>query len=184
MPKASRKPSDPQDIAARRAERAANEAEITRLRSQGAVVSLDRTRRIVSAFRASPFHKLRETKTITPAQAAAAERVVKDWAVWKGLDGRPPPGELPGSRSATGHAPTILTDRMLKAGNRVAFALSKVGPLDRELLVSLVASAVEDDRALPWRDIVRRVTGVTQTVRQSQMVVAALENLARVYAGR
>jgi len=182
MSKPHRKPSDPQVAAERKAERAANEAEIGRLRASGAVVSLDRTRRIVSAYRASAFHKLRETKTISTGQAAAAERLCSEWAIWKGLDGRPPPAEVHTKRQPA--APVILTDRMLKAGNKVAHALRLVGPLDRELLVSLVASAIEDDRPLPWRETVRKVSGVTQTVRQSQMVVAALENLARVYAGR
>jgi hypothetical protein len=183
MPKPRHKPSDPQEAAQRKAERLANEAEITRLRAAGAVVSLDRTRRIVSAYRASCFHKLRETKTITTGQAQAAERLCSDWAIWRGLDGRPPPAEVHTSGRRQG-APEIVTDRMIAAGNRVARALKSVGPLDRELLARLVASAIEDDRPLPWRDIVRRVSGVTQTVRQSQTVVAALENLARVYAGR
>jgi hypothetical protein len=56
--------------------------------------------------------------------------------------------------------------------------------MDAELLAALVHSAVEDDRPLPWRDVVRKVCGITQTVRQSQAVACALENLARVYSGQ
>ena len=78
MGKSRRKPSDPQEIARRRAERIANEAEISRLRSQGVVVNLDRARRIIAAYRASPFNKLREAKTISSAQASAAERLCRD----------------------------------------------------------------------------------------------------------
>jgi len=180
MGKQRRKPSDPQEIARRRAERIANESEIDRLRSQGAVVKLDRSRRIVSAYRASPFVKLRDTDTITAAQAAAAERLCDDWAQWKGLDGRPERSEV--HAETYGNTAEIITDRMLQAGRRVARILEKVGPLDRALLAALVAAAVEEDRPIPWRDIVRRVCGVTQSVRQSQMIVAALENLSRAYA--
>jgi len=180
LPKARHKPTDPQEAARKRLERQETDAEIGRLRRQGAVVSLDRARRIVSAYRRSAFHKLRETRTITPGQADAAHRLCADWAIWRGLDGRPPPLEV---HTEWKRAPDIVTDRMLAAGNRVDKALRKVGPVDRELLICLVASAVEDDRPIPWRDTVRRVTGVTQTVRQSQMIVAALGNLARAYGG-
>jgi hypothetical protein len=173
------KPTDPQEIMRQRAERAANEAEIGRLRRSGAVVSLDRARRITSAYRASPFRKLLDTKTITTTQSAAAERLCQDWAEWKGLDGKPPPSGIPNPQPS--QTDTVLTDRMLHAGRRVARVLDRIGPVDRDLLSALVAGSVEDDRPLPWRDIVRRVTGVTQTVRQSQMIVAALGNLTRAY---
>jgi hypothetical protein len=163
-----------------RAERHATEIEITRLRDQGAVVSLDRARRITSAYRASPFRKLLDTKTITTTQAAAAERLCQDWAEWKGLDGKPAPTGIPNPQPS--QSDTVLTDRMLKAGDRLVRVLERIGPVDRELLSALVAGSVEDDRPLPWRDIVRRVTGVRQTVRQSQMIVAALANLTRAYA--
>jgi hypothetical protein len=175
----NRKPADPQEIMRKRAEKIANEAEIGRLRGQGAVVSLDRARRIVSAYRASPFRKLLDTKTITKTQAVAAERLCQDWAEWKGLDGRPAPLGIPSAEHT--HTDTVLTDRMLSAGGRVQRVLDSVGPMDRDLLASLVCASVEDDRAIPWRDIVRRVTGVTQTIRQSQMIVASLENLSRAY---
>jgi hypothetical protein len=180
MGKSRHKPADPQEIARRRAERLANEAEISRLRSQGVVVNLDRARRIVSAYRSSPFHKLREAKTITSAQSSAAERLCCDWAIWRGLDGRPERTEV--HVETYGQSAAVLTDRMILAGRRVEKVLGKVGPLDRDLLAALVASVVEEDRPIPWRDIVRRISGVTQTVRQGQMIVAALENLARAYA--
>jgi len=171
------KPSDPQALAQRRAERLATEAEIVRLKASGAVVKLDRARRIVSAFRASPFRKLRETNTITQGQGAAAERLCDDWAQWRGLDGKPE--RLPVRTGDS--AAEIVTDRMLQAGRRVRRALDRVGPMDRDLLAALVAATVEEDRPIPWRDIVRRVCGIGQSVRQSQAVACALENLARAY---
>jgi hypothetical protein len=176
------KPADPQEIMRRRAERQANETEIGRLRAQGAVVSLDRARRITSAYRASPFRKLLDTKTITTTQSAAAERLCQDWAEWKGLDGKPPPTGIPNPQPAQSDA--LVTDRMLHGGNRVRRALDRVGPLDRDLLAAMTAAAVECDAPIPWRDIVRRVAGVAQPIRQSQVVVSSLENLARAYALR
>jgi hypothetical protein len=177
MSRRRHKPADPQEIARRRAERLANEAEIVRLRSSGATVKLDRSRRITSAYRSSPFRKLRESNTISQGQGAAAERLCDDWAVWKGMDGRPELVHVQVSRSAA----EFITDRMLKAGVRVRVVLERVGPMDRDLLAALVAATVEEDRPLPWRDIVRRVCGIGQTVRQSQAVACALENLTRAY---
>lgn len=178
MARHHRKPSDPQAIAQRRQERMATETEIGRLRSSGAVVQLDRARRIVSAYRASPFHKLRDSGTITSAQADAAQRLIEDWAAWKGLDGGPERSEV---HAATFASSAPINDQMLQAGDRVAKVLDRIGPLDRALMSALVASAVEDDRPLPWRDVVRRVSGITQTVRQSAAVAQALENLQRAY---
>ena len=172
-----RKPADPQEVTRRRAERLATEAEVTRLRAVGAVVKLDRARRIVSAYRASPFVKLRDSNTITVAQAAAAEWLCEQWAIWKGMDGRPSTEPMPHEPRAG--CAEIVTDRMLKAGRRVKAALARVGPMDRALLSALVAASVEEDAPLPWRDIVRRVCGITQTVRQSQAIACALENLKR-----
>lgn len=172
------KPTDPATIQQRRADRLANEGEIKRLRDAGAVVNLDRARLILSAYRANVFRKLLEARTISQAQAGAAERLCEDWAAWKGLDGKPAPLPIP---SGPGGTAECVTDRMIKAGDRVRAALEAVGPMDRELLIALVMAAVEEDRAMNWREIVQRVTGVLQTVRQSQMIVAALENLARVY---
>lgn len=179
---ARKKPSDPQELARKRAERTAMDTEIGRLREQGATVTLDRARRIVSAYRATPWRKLRDTDTITAGQAAAADKLCEEWAMWKGMDGRP--AGVPAPVQACSTTAEIITDRMLQAGRRVRHTLDQVGPMDAELLAALAHSVVEDDRPLPWRDVVRRVSGISQTVRQSQVVACALENLSRVYQGR
>jgi hypothetical protein len=180
MSRAHRKPADPQEIMRLRAERSANEAEIGRLRGLGADVTLDRARRIVTAYRLNPFHKLRDSDTISVGQAGAAQQLCEDWAIWKGLDGKPERVMISGDGHNFGAV--IVTERMLKAGRRVRRVLKHIGPLDRVLLEALVRSVVEDDRPASWRAIVARVTGFTQSVRQSQTVVCALENLARAYA--
>jgi hypothetical protein len=182
MGKARRKPTDPQDIARQRAERAATEAEIARLRGMGAKVTLDRARRIVSAYRASPFIKLRDSKTITTGQAQAAERLCEDWAAWHGLeDDRP---DLVPVRNLNPSRVTLLTDDMLKAGDRVRGVLGRIGPMDRELLGQLAEAVVTGDGPPQWRNIVATVTGQVQAVRQSAAVCSALENLRRAYATR
>jgi hypothetical protein len=181
MTRRRHKPADPQDIVRRRLERAEVDAEIDRLRSIGAVVKLNPAHRIVSAYRASPFVKLRESNTITLAQALAAEWLCEEWAIWKGLDGRPALLAPMPPENNTCHA-EIITDRMLKAGRRVRAVLGLVGPMDRDLLAALIAASVEEDAPIPWRDIVRRVCGITQTIRQSQAVACALENLNRACA--
>ena len=178
MGKRHTKPADPQEIARQRAERAAREDEIDRLRGQGAVVKLDRGRRIVSAYRQSPFVKLRDSNTITIGQARAAEKLAEDWAIWRGLEGRPERLDVHIDGCEHGE---VVTDRMLRAGKRVSGVLARVGPLDRELLSSLIGPIVECDRPPPWRETVQSSTGVSQSVRHSQMVVAALANLARAY---
>jgi hypothetical protein len=159
----------------------ANETEIGRLRDQGVVVRLDRARRIVSAYRANPWVKLRDSDTISEAQADAVAKLCADWSIWRGLDGRPERLDVPVDSHGGGE---IVTDRMLRAGKRVHLVLASVGPLDRELLSALVGAQIERDRPPPWRETVTRITGVTQSVRQSQMIVAALENLARAYTQR
>lgn len=174
-----RRPSDPQDIQRRRAERIANEREIDRLQSQGATVKLDSARRIMSAFRSNVFTRLLDSKTITLGQHDASETLRADWAAWKGLDGRPEQGEYVDGGSGSHE---LLTDRMINAGRKVERDLAQVGPMDRALLEAFMVATVEEDRPMQWRGIVERVTGATQAVRQSQMVVAALENLRRVYA--
>jgi hypothetical protein len=172
------KPADPVEILQRRAARIANDAEIARLRGLGAVVRLDRARRIVSAYRASPFVKLRDSDTISAAQALAAEKLCDDWAIWRGLDGR---AERLAVHVESAVVADLVTDRMLRAGERVHRVLARVGPLDRDLLVGLVEPLVERDRPPAWRVVVVQVTGVTQSVRQSQTIVSALANLARAY---
>jgi hypothetical protein len=175
-----RKPVDPQELSRRRAERAANESEITRLRAIGATVKLDPSRRIVTAYRASPFVKLRDSRTITASQANAAEWLCAQWAVWKGLDGRPTSDAFT-PHDHTHRGADLVTSRMLTARRRVWDVLGKLGPMDRDLLCALMAATVERDEPCRWRDIVRTVCGVTQTIRQSQVVACALENLHRVH---
>lgn len=177
-----RKPSDPQAIMRQAAERREQVAEITRLVAAGATVTIDnRNGRILGAYRSSVFKILLESKAINQNQFNAAQELVEHWAQWKGLAGSQ--GASAGFVDGGKGCPELITDRMLKAGKEVARILDRVGPLDRELITAFMVAVVEEDRAMVWRGIVERVSGITQPIRQSQVVVSALENLRRVMEG-
>lgn len=174
-----RKPTDPQDILRHRAERIANEREIDRLEGQGVTVKLDPSRRIISAFRSNVFNLLLERKVIDLGHHIAAARLAQDWAEWKRLDGMPEQGERVDQTAATSKA--LVTDRMLKAGNRIDHAMERVGIANARLLEALIEEMVEADRPRVWRMTVERVTGETRQKEQREKVVAALENLRLYY---
>lgn len=178
----NRKPSDPMEIMRQAAERRDRDAEITRLKTMGATVTIDnRNGRILGAYRSSVFKILLESKAITQNQFNAAQELVEQWAAWKGLAGSQ--GASAGFVDGGTGCVELVTDRMIKAGKDVARILAHVGPMDRELIEAFMVAVVEEDRAMVWRGIVMRVTGITQPIRQSQVVVSALENLRRVIEG-
>lgn len=173
-----RKPSDPQEIVAKRIERQARDAEAKRLEKQGATVKRDRAGQILSAYRSNVFRSLLEAGGITPNQYDAAYRLAQDWAAWKGLDGKPERSEFVDGGSG---AAELVNDRMIRAGRDVAEALASVGLANRDLLEALMEAVVEHDRPMLWRGIVERVTGETRQKEQRERVVGALENLRRWY---
>lgn len=175
MTKRKKRPYDPASAAKAALERFENENEITRLQTQGAVVKLDERRRIISAYRSNVFNLLLNNKAISQNQHDAAARLAQDWAEWKGLDGG---ADGPGGGQGCAE---LVSDRMIKAGDRVGDALGQVGPMDRDLLRSFMAETVENDRAMVWRAIVQKVCGETRDKEQRMLVVSALENLRRAY---
>lgn len=176
-----RGPTDPDAVHRMMMERRAQEAEIERLREQGATVKLDPARRIISAYRSNVFNLLLERKTITPNQHDAAYRLSVDWAAWKRLDGKSGwndrvDGSAPGPREP-------ISDKMLKAGRRVEAALSSLDPARRVLMEAFMVATVEEDRPMAWRGIVERVAGEKVRDKQAAMVVKALEELRAHYEG-
>ena len=154
------------------------QAEVARLKAQGAEVNLDRAGAVVSALRRNAFTALLRAGALTQNQHDAALRLMSDWAVWKGLDGRPDAlVRVDGGTSAA----ELVTDRMLAASRRVEAALADVGRADRRLLQALISEAVEVDRPKPWRSTVLQVTGETREKEQREKVVNALENLRLWY---
>lgn len=176
-----RKPYDPAQAAQQALERAEREAEKRRLQALGATVNTDRTGRVLSAYRSNVFNLLLSRKTITQNQHNAAHTLATDWAAWKGLDGKADisPGRIDDAATAR----SLVTDRMLFAGNRVAEALRAVPPIERLVLEALMVATVEDDRPMAWRGIVERAVKVTRRPRQVELVVAGLEALREHYEG-
>lgn len=173
-----RKPFDPGAAERARQEQLERRAEIVRLRRQGAEVGLDVGGRVVSAFRRNVFGALLRAGALSQNQHDAALRLTTDWAIWKGLDGRPEEMvRVDGGSPCT----ELVTDRMMAAGRRVEAALGDVGRADRALLAVLIADAVEADRPRPWRQTVAQVSGETREKEQREKVVNALENLRLWY---
>ena len=170
-----RKPHDP---AAALEERLRIKAEVSRLESQGAEVSLGPDGRIVSAWRSNVFTVLLRTHSITTNHHNAAMRLATDWATWKGLAGTS--GRMEAVDGGAGSA-ELVTDRMILAGRAVERVLSRLGPASSALLRAFMVATVEEDRPMAWRGIVERVTGVRSRDAQSSVVRLALEDLRLVY---
>ena len=176
---------DPALAEQQRQDRLARQAEIARLKAQGAEVNVDkRSGQIMAAYRPTVFRILLRAGTITQGHYDAAERLIVLWAKANGLEGGKEPslevvqgsGELEAPETAL-----LAAARRVVAVRRLDATLDQLGPCDRALLKALMVATVETDRPKRWQLTVQEVTGVTQAVRQSQMVVAALENLRRVF---
>ena len=173
-----RKPHDPAQATEAALRRREAEAEKARLVAQGATVSVDRAGKIISAWRSNVFNLLLTRGTITPNHHDAAHRLSLDWAAWKGLDGKPEAfGEVV---DGGGGCAELVTDRMIRAGRDVSFALSSVDALSRVILEAFMVATVEEDRPMAWRGIVERI-GIRARERQTEAVVASLEALRVVY---
>ena len=174
------KPHDPAAAARAAEERRAQEAEKARLIAQGVEVTLDHVGRIVSARRSNVFNLLLHRGAITQNHYNAAYDLANDWAAMKGLDGKP---ETFGA-FVDGGSPCVelVTDRMLKAGERVARTFAMLGsPESVKLLAAFMVATVEEDRPMAWRGIVDRTFGPTARDRQTKAVFDALEDLRQVY---
>jgi len=168
------KPFDPSAGMRAAAERAEAKQEAKRIRAQGGDVRLDAAGRIISAWRTNVFRLLLERGTITPNHHDAAYTLAKDWAAWKGLDGKPETfGEFVDGGSGSAE---LVTDRMIKAGKRVKYALSAVEPMSMVILEAFMVATVEEDRPMMWRGIMERI-GVKAERKQTEAVVTALEQL-------
>jgi hypothetical protein len=171
---AKRKPHDPAAALRAASDRAQHKAEALRIKAQGGDVRLDAGGRIISAWRSNVFRLLLERGTITPNHHDAAYTLAKDWAAWKGLDGKPETfGQFVDGGSGSAE---LITDRMLNGGRRVRRALEAIDPLSRVILEAFMVATVEEDRAMAWRGIMERLK-ITGRERQTALVVAALEAL-------
>lgn len=178
-----RKPFDPAAQARALAERKIEDENVVHALRYGGEVNRDKAGRVTSIYRANVFNRLLEAKP-TPAiergHYDAAMWLVEAWAKWKGFDGGPDHGaEKVDCGAMSPDRRSLVTDRMISGGKLVMWALSGVGPMDRELLAELMKATVECDRPMEWREIVERVSGEGRRERQVSIVSSALENLRR-----
>jgi hypothetical protein len=182
----SKKPTDPAKALEQAEARRVVESEKRRLQAMGATYTLDRAGRIISSYRSNVFNLLLQRGTITPNHHDAAYTLAKDWAAWKGLDGKPETfGEIVDGGLG---AAELITDRMIKAGRRIygdpernrVGALEGLDQISRTLLEHLMVATVEEDRPMAWRGIAERI-GIKVRERQTQAVVIALEGLRAFY---
>jgi len=177
------KPKSPEQIQAEKAERRRQDFEAVNLDPASAAlrafedVQIERQGRKSDrnrAWRSNIFRLLLERKTITTSHYEAAYQLVGDWAAWKGLDGKPETfGEFVDGGSGSAE---LVTDRMIKAGKRVKYALSAVEPMSMVILEAFMVATVEEDRPMMWRGIMERI-GVKAERKQTEAVVTALEQL-------
>jgi hypothetical protein len=176
-----KKPHDPAAAIIAAQERAARDAEVARLKGQGAEVTIDRGGRILSARRSNVFNLLLKRNTITQNHYNAAYTLALDWSAWKGLDGKPESfGEVV---DGGGGSAELVTDRMIRAGREVARTLAGLEPADQRLMVVFMVATVEEDRPMSWRGLVQATLGETRRDHQTRAVVGALEALRVVYEG-
>jgi len=155
-------------------ERADREAEVSRLRRQGATVKRDRDGSILSAYRSNVFNLLLSRNTITQAHHDAACALAEDWAAWKGLDGGA--DKMAEFIDGGSGCPELITDRMVQAGRRVRATLDPIGEPSRAIIAAFMVATVEEDRPMAWRGVMERL-GITGRDRQTQAVVASCEAL-------
>lgn len=177
MAKKSRKPSDPQEIAARVAERRANDAEVARLRASGCEVRVDpKTKQLLGANRPDCFALLLKERT--------EERKAVDWLeeTIRTAQGENTPERRPDFiRSTAEGAPgQNITGDMIEAGEHLVVIEENLRPWEARLLFDLL----RPDGALvaKWRATVQLATGATTPQRQGERVRVACESLVWVRA--
>jgi hypothetical protein len=175
------KPSSPAEIAARRAERLAMDAEAARLESQPDVqVTRDpRTREITNARRVDVFALLLSRKALAQEAHDAFrdhEETVHIAAGWATPERRPDH-----IRASTEGAPgQNVSQGMIEASRMVEATLDRLSPREADLLNGLMrlgASAMTQ-----WRHTVQTITGENNDHGQASRIRALGENLA--YARR
>lgn len=175
MTRKRHKPSSPEDIAARKRERAEAQAEKVRLEAQGVTVTIDGpTGKISRAHRSDVFHTLLERKALSlEAHDAfrAHETTVHTAAGWETPERRPDH-----IRASTEGAPgQNITQRMIDAGRLEAFTLAALSPADAKLLDGLMQPGAA--LAGRWHYTVERITGETRPECKAARIRALGDNL-------
>jgi hypothetical protein len=182
------RPSDPIEIARRRAQERAREQDVANWGLDSAALAMDanadvETRsdtvgRVVRARRQDVFDLLRARGRLSPAAVDAVRRLQDDIACLHRTH-----------MGAVSYEPRV--DRSLHAGGfddirrgagaRIEAALGKAGPVSARLLAALCEPDVVLGRSADWRTVVERETGETLPDAQGAILRMACENLAGAY---
>lgn len=183
------RPSDPMDIALRRAAERARERDPGQWGVDGAALSLpananvrlatDRTGRISRAFRQDVFETFRARGSLSQAGYAAVRRLQDDIATLHRTQ-----------TSRADYTPKVDTSRVAdtfadhraRAGERVEAALTLSGAASARLLAALCEADVVLGRSADWRSVVESTAGERLPDAQGALIRTACENLAGAYA--
>jgi hypothetical protein len=182
------RPSDPAEIARRRAaERALRQeaaswgVDVDALalpRNADVVATIDPAGRLVRARRQDIFELMRVRGRLSPAALDAVRRLQDDMACLHRTHMGAVNYEPRVDRSVD---PQAFSDARRRAGARIEAALARAGALSARLLAALCEPDVILGRAADWRAIVERETGETLADAQGAILRMACENLAGAY---
>lgn len=170
------KPATPEQIAAMRAERAANEAEAARLTAQGDVVIRreQRTRKVTSAQRLDVFALLFSRRALSQEahDAFRDHEATVELAAGFGTPERRPDHVRASTQGAPGQN---VSSAMVEASRLEHLTLERLSPSDSALLSALMT--IGNASMGRWHFTVQRVTGETDDKAQASRVRALGENL-------
>jgi len=183
------RPSDPVDIARRRAaerDRARDpanwgvDAAALALPANARVdLATDFRGRVAHARRRDVFDLLHDRGRLSRGAVEAVRRLQSDIALLhRTLAGG---GDLT-PRIDRSRDPQAFSERRLDAGLRIAAALDLAGAASARLLRGLCEAEVAMGRSAAWREVVAREAGETLPDAQGAALRAACENLAGAYA--
>lgn len=138
--------------------------------------------RVIHARRSDPFDLLHAAGGLSDYQHQAARRLMRDVCERAGVQTADRPAMAGRIDPEAGRGLTErLTQRMVDAGRRVAFAMQRVGPANARVLRALIEPMVAEGRMPAWRETVRLASGETDRHTQGAVVRQACENLRLVY---
>ncbi|HEY5107259.1 MAG TPA: hypothetical protein VII73_10890 [Caulobacteraceae bacterium] len=182
------RPSDPMDIARRRAaERVCAQdparwgvdaSQMTLGANHAVEIGTDAAGRVSRARRVDVFDAFLRRGKLSAAGHDAVRRLQDDIAILHRAVGGS--GEY-APRVDRSRNPLAFTDRRRAAGRRIEAALSGAGPASARLLAALCEADVVLGHAGCWRRIVARETGESLADGQGAILRAACENLAGAY---
>ena len=182
------RPSDPAEIARRRAAERARDHDAASWGLDGEALTLaanadveaksDAAGRLIRARRQDVFDLLRARGRLSPAALDAVRRLQDDIACLHRTHTGGVSYEPRVDRSVD---PQAFSDARRRAGARIEAALARAGAVSARLLAALCEPDIVLGRAADWRAVVERETGETLADAQGAILRMACENLAGAY---